>query len=220
MNKSLTSRTVEAEEPDLVVVATGAAPSHIDLPGIDMPHVVDAWDVLSGSAPYIGKKIVIIGGGATGCEAALFIATMDTPTLESFGFLVFHEADDFDRLRNLLYKSGRRITVVEIAEKLASGMGNSTRWSLLKNLKQMGVELRVKTRIVSIGEKGIVVETLTGTEIIDADTVIIAAGSKSRREFGQEMKDNGIGVIILGDAKEPRRILDAVREGFDEALKA
>jgi hypothetical protein len=33
------------------------------------------------------------------------------------------------------------------------------------------------------------------------------------------VRDEGIEVIVIGDAKEPRKINDAIREGFEEALK-
>jgi 2,4-dienoyl-CoA reductase (NADPH2) len=216
LNTLLTTEMLRVENPDLAVAATGARPARINLPGIDKPHVVDAWDVLAGNIAHFGKRVVIVGGGATGCETALFVAALGIPCDDSFSFLVYHKADDIDRLRYLLYDSGRKITVIEIADKLAASMGNSARWALLKNLKLMGIELRLKTKITSIEETGIVVETTTGKESIEADTVIIATGSKSENNFTQQ---HGMEIIKIGDAKEPRNILSAVREGLDAALE-
>jgi 2,4-dienoyl-CoA reductase (NADPH2) len=217
-NTPLTPEMVRSEKPDFVALATGARPARINLPGIDRSHVVNAWDVLSGTIAHIGNKVVIIGGGATGCETALCVASLDLPAPESVTFLMYHEADDFDRLRSLLYKSGRKVTIIEIADKLAANMGSGTRWSLLKNLKLMGIESRLNTKIITIEETGIVVENAGGIEMIEADTVIIATGSVPVNDLAEQLKESGIETITLGDAKEPRKILDAVREGFDAAF--
>jgi hypothetical protein len=38
-------------------------------------------------------------------------------------------------------------------------------------------------------------------------------------DLSRDADGNGVKVIIIGDAKEPRRLNEAVREGFEEALK-
>ena len=147
---TLTSKMVEEEQPDVLVVASGAKPIEIKVPGINQPHVVNAWDVLNDMVPDIGKQVVIVGGSATGCETALFVANLVVPDPEIFTFLLYHSADDFDRVRNLLYSTGRKITVIDILERMAGNVGISTRWSLIKSLRLMGVELRPKTKLVEI----------------------------------------------------------------------
>lgn len=215
----LTAEMVEKEKPDLLVVATGALPAKLNIPGTDQPNIVNAWDVLNGAVADIGKQVVIIGGGATGCETALLVANLDVPSAETFAFLVYHSADDIDRLRKLLYTSGRKITVLEMVERLAGNMGISTRWPLIKSLKLMGIELRTKTKILRIEENAVVVETERGEESIPADTIIIATGSRSVDDLARELKQNRIEILTIGDAKEPRKISDAILEGFDSALK-
>jgi hypothetical protein len=43
-------------------------------------------------------------------------------------------------------------------------------------------------------------------------------GASSVDDLTLAVKGNKIKLITIGDAKEPRKITDAVREGFDEAL--
>jgi len=219
LKTTLTSKMVEEGQPDILAVASGARPIEIKVPGINQPHVVNAWDVLNDMVPDIGKQVVIVGGSATGCETALLVASLGVPDSETFTFLLYHSADDFDRVRKLLYSPGRKITIIDILERMASNVGPSTRWSLMKSLRLMGVELRPKTKLLKITEDAVVVETESGTESIPADTVIIAVGSQSVDDLAREVKHNNIEVITIGDAKEPRKITDAVREGFDIALK-
>jgi 2,4-dienoyl-CoA reductase (NADPH2) len=215
----LTAAMVEKENPDLLVVASGARPVNLNISGINQPNVVSAWNVLNGNVPDIGKQVVIIGGGATGCETALFIANLDVLNAEAFAFLTYHSADDIGQLRDMLYRSGRTITVLEILDRMAENVGISTRWSLIKNLKLMGVNLRLRTKILGIEENAVIVETDKGKESIAADTIVIAAGTIPVNDLTREVTHDGIEVITIGDAREPRKIADAIMEGFDTALK-
>ena len=216
---NLTSKVVEEEHPDVLVVASGARPIEINVPGIAQPHVVSAWDVLNDMVPDIGKQVVIVGGSATGCETALLVANLGVLEPETFTFLHYHSAEDVDRIRKLLLSAGRKITVIDILERMASNVGMSTRWSLIKNLRLMGVKLRPKTKLIEITKDAVIVDTELGKESIPADTVIIAVGSRSVDDLAREVKRGKTEVITIGDAKEPRKITDAVREGFDMALK-
>jgi len=216
---TLTSKVVEGEHPDLLVVASGARPIAINVPGIAQPHIVSAWDVLNEMVPDIGKEVVIVGGSATGCETAFLVASLGVVDPETFTFLLYHSADDFDRIRKLLYSTGRKITIIDILERMAGNVGLSTRWSLIKSLRLMGVKLRPKTKLVEITKDAVIVDTELGRESIPADTVIIAVGSQSVDDLAREVKQGRTEVITIGDAKEPRKITDAVREGFDAALK-
>ena len=219
LKTTLTSKMVEEKQPDVVVVASGARPIEIKVPGITQPHVVNAWDVLNEMVPNIGKHVVIVGGSATGCETALLVASLGVVDPETFTFLFYHSAEDIDRIRKLLYDTGRKITVIDILERMAGNVGISTRWSLIKTLRLMGVELRPKTKLIKITKDAVIVETEKGRETIPTDTVIIAVGSQSVDDLAREIKRDRTEVITIGDAKEPRKITDAIREGFDAALK-
>ena len=218
LKTTLTSKMVEEGQPDILAVASGARPIEIKVPGITQPHVVNAWDVLNDMVPDIGKQVVIVGGGATGCETALLVASLGVIDSDTFTFLLYHSAEDFNRVRKLLYSAGRKITVIDILERMAVNVGISTRWSLIKSLRLMDVELRPKTKLVEITKDTVIVDTELGRESIPADTVIIAVGSQSVDNLVKEVKRGRIEVITIGDAKEPRKITDAVREGFDMAL--
>lgn len=70
-NTELTADRVDEMRPNAVVVATGARPFTLPVPGAD--RAVGAWDVLLGKA-QVGQKVVIIGGGQVGCETAELLA--------------------------------------------------------------------------------------------------------------------------------------------------
>lgn len=61
-------------KPDAVVIATGAKPIILPIPGIENhKNVFDAQEVLAGKAEA-GSKVVIIGGGLVGAETAAHLA--------------------------------------------------------------------------------------------------------------------------------------------------
>jgi 2,4-dienoyl-CoA reductase (NADPH2) len=215
----LNSAIIRDHRPDTLVVASGAKPGEIDVPGIDGPNVVSAWDVLDGTVSRTGRRVVIVGAGATGCETALYLTRLAAPSVRTFAFLAYHEADSPDRLRDLLYQSGMDITIVEIAGRAATNVGVSTRWSLLKKLRLMGVQLRLNARVLRIEPNAALIETPAGVESVPAETVVVATGSRSLDELSKEAARFGVKTIVVGDAREPRKIGDAVMEGFDAALE-
>ena len=218
-NTPVTPETVRSERPDVLVIASGARPVRIEVPGIDKPHVVDAWDVLSEKVWQIGEEVVIVGGSATGCETALFVAQIGAPDPETFTFLMYHTAERPEVVRRLLHAAGRKVTVIDMVPRFAENVGRTARWSLIKSLRLMGVKLRPNTTLLEIRDDSVLVKTDKGEVSIPADTVIMAAGAVPVNGLAQDLKGDRVNIITIGDAKEPRKITEAVREGFEEALK-
>ena len=88
-----------------------------------------------------------------------------------------------------------------------------------ENLRLAGVELRPGTKLVEITDDAVIVETAQGRESVIADTVIMAVGSKSLNHLAGEAGMAGVETVVIGDAKSPRKIAEAIREGFEAALK-
>jgi len=219
LNTEVTPQTVQEIKPEVLVVAAGAKPLEIKVPGIDRPHVVSAWDVLMERVADIGQQVVIVGGSATGCETAHFIASLGVPSPETAAFLMYHTAEAPEYTINLLHNPGRTITVLDMLPRLAENVGRTARWVLMKNLRLMGVDLRPNTKLLEITENAVIVETAGATDVVPADTVIMAVGAVPVDDLARAVEGNGLKVITIGDAKTPRKITDAIREGFEEALK-
>jgi 2,4-dienoyl-CoA reductase (NADPH2) len=89
----------------------------------------------------------------------------------------------------------------------------------MKSLRLEGVNLRPNTILQEIQDDRVIVKTGDKIEEIPADTVIMAVGAIPENSLTEEITGNGLKVITIGDAAKPRRITDAVLEGFQEALK-
>ena len=218
LNQEADIQLVKEVAPDAVVIATGAKPIMPDLPGIEGDHVVQAWDVLEGKA-RVGKKVVVIGGNAVGLETALYLCHLGTLSPEVFHFLVVHRAEPIESLLELLNKGDKEVTVVEMAGKLGQDIGPSSRWTVRSELKRLGCTIRKNTRAIGITPEGLEIESADGPGFIPADSIVIAAGSRSDNKLAHDLEGLFPGLHTIGDAKEPRNALHAIREGFFAGLE-
>jgi 2,4-dienoyl-CoA reductase (NADPH2) len=199
--------------PDAVVCATGATQILPQFPGIDRPHVYFAEPVLEGKTD-LGEKVVVIGGGAVGCETALFLAMRGAMPPSTASFLVNHGAVSSEEVLNLS-KSGRSVTLIEMLDRIGTGFGRSYRWVMMQNLRQNNVTMMSKTKCLEIHEGHIIVEREGQRQTIDADTVVVATGYEPADELYNRLKGKVPELYLIGDGKEPRKCLEAVYEGAE-----
>ena len=204
---------IEAEKPDHVILATGAAPMTPPIPGVEQPHVVQAWDVLADRV-YTGKRVVIVGGGAVGVETALFLAEKGTLSADVLKFLFVNKAETPEVLYEMATRGTKKITVIEMIDKIGKDFGKTTRWGMLQDVKRYGVESKVTAKALEITSTGIKIEAPDGTEEIPADTVVLAVGSRPINTLGEIITSKNIPCDVIGDAQNIGMAFDAVHQGY------
>jgi 2,4-dienoyl-CoA reductase (NADPH2) len=209
-----TLQDVEKESPDAVVLATGAEPRVPDIKGADRPNVVAAWDVLSGKV-NTGREVVIIGGGATGLETALFLARKGTLDADTLYFLMFNQAESQETIQTLLYRGLKKVTVLEMLQKIGQDIGVTTRWTVIQDLSRLGVRWMTEAPAKEIADRGVLIDREGREEWIPADTVVLATGTRPVNFLYDQIKDRVREIYLLGDAKTPRKALEAVAEGLE-----
>lgn len=208
---------VQEIRPDAVINATGARANMPPLMGADLPHVVKAWDVLSGRAG-VGKRVVVVGGNAGGLDAALFLAGIGTISPDVLHFLVANRAETLETLLGLMSKGIKEITVLEMAPKAGSDIGLSTRWTVFAELKRLGVNIVTGAKVTAITTEAVEAETEAGAKKFPADSVVMATGSVSVSALKGEIEDLVQEIRVIGDAARPRNALEAIKEGFMAGL--
>lgn len=207
----------EAGVFDRVAIATGAAPVMPKIPATGSAQVVQAWDVLRAKVS-LGKRVVIVGGGAVGVETAEYVAKMGTLTPKANQFLSLYDAETPETLKRLMTHGTKEVCLIEMGPKLGVDLGATIRWSMLARLKKYGVNSLKNTRVTGIGENCVTVTDADGAaQSIPADTVILAVGSRSVNGLYTELEGKIAKLTLLGDAIKPAFIIDAVRCAYDSA---
>ncbi len=176
--------------PWAVILATGARPIVPDIPGAEREGICTVNAVLEGEVKLEGKRVAVIGSGLTGLETAEKLA-----------------------------EDGNRVLVVEMADELGPDAYHQNRHDVLCRLEAYGAEFLTCRRLMEIGEGEIVLQnTKTGERSTrQVEAVVLAVGVRSDERLARELGASLPRVRVVGDAREPGRIHNAVRDGFDAA---
>jgi 2,4-dienoyl-CoA reductase (NADPH2) len=214
LDQSVDEALIDHEKPDAVILATGALPTKPPIPGVDLPHVVQAWDVLQDKV-ITGRRVVIIGGGAVGVETALFLGQKGTLSAEAVKFLLINRAEDPNDLYRMAIKGTKEIVVIDMIDKMGGDIGKTTRWGIFQDLHRHGIRTKTTTEALQITATGVKIETNGKVEEIPADTVVLAAGAASYNPLQEFVDKQGIPCKVIGDAARVALAFDAVHQGFE-----
>ena len=186
LHTEATPQIIAQNDFDAVVVAVGAEQIVPPIPGVE--NALMSFDVF-GHEDRVGKKVVIIGGGAIGVELGIHLNSL-----------------------------GRASTIVEMGEHIAAKAQLTERTDYLTNLEKFGVTTMENTICTEITGQGVRVENSGGARFLEADTVIIAAGTRSRTKERDLFIDSAFDVISVGDCVNASSIVHATHSGFDAGL--
>jgi len=214
LNQCVDEALLDHEKPDTVILATGALPIKPPIPGVELPHVVQAWEVLQETA-VTGRRVVIVGGGAVGVETALFLAEKGTLSPQALKFLLVNRAEDPEDLYELATRGTKNIVVIEMIDKMGKDIGKTTRWGILQDLSRQGIQTKATTKALEITETCVKAEMDGKIEEIPTDTVVLAAGAASYNPLQEFVEKQGIPCKVIGDAAKVALAFDAVHQGFE-----
>ena len=214
--QEVTLDLVKEFNPDVAFVATGSKSIKPPIPGIDRENVYWANDVFTGDAP-VGKNNVIIGGGATGVELAIYIAKYGTLSIEAFDFLTLYKALEPEVALDMMHKGRNKVTVLEQMPKLGSALGRTTKWVLLDKCDALGVNFLTSVKVTEIGDNYVSYTDASDNEnaINDVDYVYYATGVEPNDSLYKEIKQLGtLQVEKIGDARKPETVMEAIARGY------
>ncbi len=191
--REATVDSVVAFGADAVVVATGAGPRTPEVPGADLPHVVQLRDVLEGAET--GERVVLI---VQEDHAAPLIG-----------------ADH-------LASRGAAVTLVYQTPQLAPLVGRYSLGGVMERLFRAGVKLFPLQRLTAIEPERVWTADVYGatpTEHAGVDTVVLACGGLARTELYEALAGRVGELHLVGDAWAPRRLTVATREAWELARR-
>ncbi|MEW5784478.1 MAG: FAD-dependent oxidoreductase [Bacillota bacterium] len=216
LHRQATAADITAFGADIVVLATGAKPARAPFAVHEDAPAVSALAVLDGSVNP-GQRVIVVGGGAVGCETALVVAGMGAIDAATLKFLFENEAEEPETLRRLLNRGTRSVTIVELLKGVGRDIGISTRWVVMKNIRRLGVKVIDQAAVKEVSAAGVLIERDGQEALLPADTVVLATGAASVNELAGELEGRVAALHLIGDAVKPRKITEAIREGFDLA---
>lgn len=190
----ITSKDLKEMKADVTFIATGSKARKFEIPGTEKNHVFFAHEIYK-DLSKCGEKVTIIGAGQIGMETAIWLA-----------------------------KLGKKVSVVEFTGQIMGGTKNSPIGDIeMAKLytEYFNIDLKLKTKAVSIGETDLEVEKLAdGTrEKINADTVLIAVGYESVNALYNEVKEQNLETEIyhIGDSEHVANIYTAIHTAYEIA---
>jgi hypothetical protein len=181
--RTVTEELLRAQRPDAVILAAGADPSTPDIPGIRGPRVFDARDVLTEKTDIEGP-VVILGAGYVGMETADFLIARGVPA-----------------------------TILEMQPLYPVGKHTAHGYFLHKRIKEGGGKILLGALATKIDEGCVAFKQGEEENALPAGMVITAMGARPDNALEKILIGLGIEYQTVGDAKSPRRLLEAIHEG-------
>jgi pyruvate/2-oxoglutarate dehydrogenase complex dihydrolipoamide dehydrogenase (E3) component len=177
---SVTKGMVQQKKPDVVVLATGAVPVGLNVPGGNLPHVIQGHDFIAGKAAAKGK-VVVVGGRFIGMEVAIW-----------------------------LKEQGQDVTIITRAGLGEDGikLEEFTFKTLADRIVELNIPMFLNATVLEITEKAVVIPMKSRLFRVPADTVILSVGMRSENRLAKDLEGLGIEVYLVGDCVRPRDASD------------
>lgn len=224
LDTAVTPDSLQREGFDALVICTGAQPVRLDVEGADLPHVVQAVDLfLHPEWALEARDVVVVGGGAVGCEVAHWLAA----------------------------EYGKQVSVLEMLPHFMEGTCTANRGHLIHDMEKRGARLFNCTRLAAIrrGEVSIarnisptvpdpyvtwtpllpenvpnplakaIREEMT-EETLKADLVVMATGLEADHSLFEacQRQHAAAEIVAIGDNFHVGRVFEAVQAGFNVGI--
>lgn len=170
------------------IVITATGGNAIHPKSFNGDNVVTVTQVLNGDIDISNKKVAVIGSGMTGLETS-----------------------------ELLVSKGNKVTVVEMADKIAPGAWFQQLDDALPVLERAGTEFLTSHKLLSVSSSGIELENLKDKKAvaIKVDLVVLSLGVRSDNSLYNDIKNSdSYKVYNIGDSNKIGRIANATESAY------
>lgn len=212
LNTAATPQRLAALKPDAVIVATGARRDLPTIDGADRPFVFSGDDmrrlVLGQQLDRLraktstGTRLLLKLAAATGINqrpAQLRRASHLWMPLGRRVVIIGSELVALE-LAEFLAERGRRVCVVDEAERFGSGLALVRRWRVLAELRRLQVELIGGAQRIAIEAGAVLYTNAHGQQRrLAAHQVVIAKGARADLALAETLRADGFEVHTIGD---------------------
>jgi len=185
---------VEAEQPDLVIVATGAKPYWPDFERDEAMIVVDAWQVLRGEVA-IGRSVLVVDWRSDWIGPGI---------------------------AERLLREGHQVQLAVNAVHCGENMPWYVRDQLAGELHRLGLPITPYARLFGCDDNTVYLQhTVTGDPIIieGIDTLVLCHGHQPVDSLAQALEGR-VDYQLIGDCLAPRTAEEAIYEGLKAGCAA
>ncbi|WP_373487838.1 FAD-dependent oxidoreductase [Blastomonas sp.] len=188
LNSTVNRRLIEAEKPNLVILATGSTIAPPDFEGAENGHVISAEDVLSGKVRPGGSVLVADWRcDWTGIGVAMQLAT-----------------------------AGHRVRLAVNGMTAGQNVPNYTRDYWIGKLHEAEIEVIPYTRLFGVdGTTVYLAHAVSSMPVIceDIDTVVTVDGRRANTKLQEDIEGLAIPILSIGDCATARTAEEAIYEG-------
>ena len=187
---------IKALSPDAVVIATGAAPRvpH-DVSGLELPHVVQGWEVMKGKV-QTGQRVAVVS------QEDYF----ETPCIAEY-----------------LASKGKQVTIFHKNVHLGWEIARYSIAMMLARMEQCGIDVHPNLVLTKIEAKALEFVSALGKQTYRKegfDSVVLVYGAVAQPALYDQLKADGsiAQLYLAGSAWLPRRMAEATRHGANIGL--
>ncbi len=112
------------------------------------------------------------------------------------------------------------MTVVEMQDDVVYDVGALRKFLLTQRMDEKGIKILTQSEAKLVRSGDLIVEKDGKEESISGfDTVIWAVGNQPEVGMQKAIEESGLPFFKVGDCVEPRKITDAIHEGFLRACE-
>jgi len=189
---------VKKLNPDIIVNATGSVPlmppisglhDHIGVEGSKVFSILDMIrDIHTYPKDFVGKKVVVIGGGAVGLDVVEFFAPRNA-----------------------------EVSIVEMQAVIGRDIDPVSKSDINKMMQTYGVNKLVNTALLEVRGDSFLVKEDGQEKNLDFDYGFVCLGMKANNSVLEELRcafeGTDVEIVSIGDSARARRIIEGVSEG-------
>ena len=187
-----TPELIQQLAPEAAIVATGSTPLVLPIPGLADCGYINAEDMLTGKQ-NVGKKVLIVGGGMVGAEAAEHLA-----------------------------ERGHQCDIVEMKPVVGEDIMPEPRKYIMASLEHHKVGQITNAKVSEFFTDGVrYTSTVDGTvgELRGYDNIVLAMGYRSNNPLEEPLKALVPQVFVIGEARQaPGNSMIATGDALNAAL--